>query len=313
MIGTILTITAPVFTLILAGYLAVRLKAFPKEGVRFVMLYAQNFAVPLILFNALRQIDFANSFRFEILASYFLPMFLIFLLGFYTGRKFGKSPTAATVWGFNAFFANSVLLGLPIALRAYGAESLWVNYVILAVHSPIGYLIGALSMEFAKPRAPRLWHTLRNALFELCKNPLIIGILAGLIVNLFKIKLPHFLNDAISMQAGAALPAALFALGGVLTSFKLKGAIAPIISISALRLFLAPALVFITGHSIFQLEPAILSSVTLIATMPTGTNGFIFASLYKTQQEIAASIVFLSTIISIFTISLWLVILERLL
>ncbi len=310
MTSAILNIIAPVFVIILAGYLAVRLRLFPKEGVRYVMVYAQSFAVPLLLFNALVTIDFSKSFRLDILTSYFLPMLIVFSIGFWIGRRFGKNNVSSTVLGFNAFFANSVLLGLPIAERAFGTESLWVNYVIVSMHSPFGYLTGALAMEFAKPNAPKLLKTLSNAFFELIKNPLIIGILAGLIVNLTHITLPHFLQDAIDMQARAALPAAIFALGGVLTGFQIKGAIGPILSISIVRLFVHAGLVLFIGQYIFHLDRAILASLILIATMPTGTNGFIFASIYKTEEQNSASIVFFTTLVAVLTIPLWLTILE---
>lgn len=311
MILTVFIVIAPVFVIIFVGYMAVRFRVFPKEGVGYVMKFAHNFAVPMLLFNAISHIDFRAYFRLDILAAYFVPMLIVFFMGFWIGRIFGRSAVSSTVLGFNAFFANSVLLGLAISERAYGVESLATNYVIMAVHSPLAYMLGAFAMEFSKPRPPRLRETFFNALSELAKNPLIIGIMAGLLVNFLRIPLPRFILDASEMLARAAIPVALFALGGTLTSFKVRGWIAPILSISVVRLFVHAGLVLLVGGLILRLENDVLRSVALIATMPTGTNGYIFASLYKAEEETAASIVFLTTLISMLTIPMWLLLLAQ--
>ncbi len=312
MIGIIFNIIAPVAIVILFGYIGVKLNFFPKEGVPYVTKFVHSFSVPLLLFNAVRQIDFAESYDPKILAGYFLPLLIVFGIGIFSARRFGKGPQASVVLGFCAIFANSVYIGLPVSERAFGVDSLMINFVILSVHAPFCYVLGAISIQLARPDPVKWSSTVTNIFKDLVQNPLIIGTSLGAMVNLLGIELPEVLDDSIHMLAQAALPVALFSLGGVLTGLKIKGEVLQIASIVALRMALHPALVLITTLYIFRLEIFIVQSMVLIAAIPTGTNGFIFAALYKREEEMAASIVFVATLLSLFTLPIWLVIINQL-
>lgn len=312
MISTVFEVIAPVALIVLAGFFAVKLKFFPQEGVKFVMNFAQNFAVPLLLFNAVREVDFQNNFNPSIWFAYFIPALVIFISGVALARLMHRDPQSSVVLGFNALFANSLLLGLPLSERAFGADSLINNYMILAVHSPFGYITGAIAMEFAKPKGANWRQTFQNIGNELATNPLLIGILLGFIVNLMNIHLPKFLDDAISMQSRAALPVALFGLGGVLTRLHLRGAMLPVVSITSLRMIAHPILVLLCALFVFKLPIDAVKTLVLTAAMPTGVNGFIFASIYQREEETAASIVFFGTLISLLTVPIWLILLNSL-
>ena len=312
MIGAIFNIIAPVAIVILFGYLAVKLKFFPKEGVPYITKFVHSFSVPLLLFNAVRQIDFAEQYDPKILAGYFLPLLLVFAIGIFSARKFGKGPQASVVLAFCAIFANSVYIGLPVSERAFGADSLMTNFIILSVHAPFCYVLGAISIQIARPEAIKWSSIARNIGADLVRNPLIIGTFLGATVNLLGVEFPVVLDDAITMLARAALPVALFGLGGVLTGLKVKGEVLPIATIVTLRMALHPTLVLLFTLYVFQLDLNIVKSMVLIAAIPTGTNGFIFAALYKREEELAASIVFVATLLSLFTLPIWLLIINQL-
>lgn len=70
-----------------------------------------------------------------------------------------------------------------------------------------------------------------------------------------------------------------------------------------------PLVAYLIGHFVFDLPPALLNPIVVLAAMPPGMNVYIFAEMYNRAQGIAASSVLLSTVLSIVTISIWLVIL----
>jgi malonate transporter len=81
-------------------------------------------------------------------------------------------------------FANSVLLGLPITERAYGADALAANFAIVSVHAPFCYLVGITTMEIVKSGGVRGLATLRLVVRAMFRNALMIGVGLGFIVNL---------------------------------------------------------------------------------------------------------------------------------
>ena len=83
-------------------------------------------------------------------------------------------------------FANSVLLGLPITERAYGADALAANFAIISIHAAYCYLLGITTMEIVKSRGAGGLATVRLVLGAIFRNALMIGIALGFIVNLFR-------------------------------------------------------------------------------------------------------------------------------
>jgi hypothetical protein len=140
------------------------------------------------------------------------------------------------------------------------------------------------------------------------QNALIIGIALGFVVNFSDINLPIALTDALDMVVRAALPAALFGMGGVLFKYRPDGDLRTIGYVCGISLLLHPVIVWFLG-SYYDLSSSACRSAVITAAMPTGVNGYVFANMYGRARRVAASSVLLGTALSIFTISLWLLIL----
>ena len=140
------------------------------------------------------------------------------------------------------------------------------------------------------------------------QNALIIGIALGFVVNFSDINLPSALTDALDMVVRAALPAALFGMGGVLFKYRPDGDLRTIGYVCGISLLLHPVIVWFLG-SYHDLSSSAFRSAVITAAMPTGVNGYVFANMYGRARRVAASSVLLGTALSIFTISLWLLIL----
>ena len=201
--------------------------------------------------------------------------------------------------GFGALFSNSVLLGLPIMERAYGAESLAPTFAIISIHAPFCYLVGITAMEFARADGRGLADTVRAVASAMFRNALMIGLMLGFIVNLGGIPLPGPVRDGLDMMADAALPAALFGLGGVLTRYAIRASLAEAGMIAALSLVLHPAIALLLSAFAFGLGEGFVRSAVVTAAMAPGVNTYVFASLYARGQAQAASAILLATGLSV--------------
>ena len=96
MLGEILNIVAPVFLVVGAGYLAVRIGLFGKEPIDHLMKFAITFAIPCLLFRATSTIDLAAAFDWRILLAYYGAAFAGFILTYFAARKvFRRRPGEA--------------------------------------------------------------------------------------------------------------------------------------------------------------------------------------------------------------------------
>ncbi len=306
---TLLDVILPVFLVIGFGYVAVWRGFFPVSGVDGVLRFAQSFAVPCLLFQAIAHLDLGSAIDAGLLVSFYAGAGICFALGTFGARLFFKRDWEDCVAiGFCCLFSNSVLLGLPISERAYGTDALTGNYMIIAFHSPFCYGLGITVMEFVRNRGQSglgLARAVSRAMFQ---NPLVIGIVAGFVVNLSGLMIPSVVEDALSLIVRAALPAALFALGGVLIQYRPEGDMKAITMVCVIALLVHPALVWLFGSAL-AVPPELFRAGVLTAAMAPGFNAYIFANMYGRSRRVAASSVLIATGSSILSVWVWLTVL----
>jgi hypothetical protein len=305
----IIEVIMPVFLVVGFGYTAVWRGLFSSAGVDGLMSFTQNFAIPCLLFQAISTLDLSQGFDPWMMFSFYTGAASGFVTGLFGARYlFGRDWEDCVAIGFCCLFSNSLMIGLAITERAYGTDALTHNYALVALHSPFCYGLGITVMEVVRNRGKsptQLSITVLRAMFQ---NALIIGIALGFVVNFSDINLPIALTDALDMVVRAALPAALFGMGGVLFKYRPDGDLRTIGYVCGISLLLHPVIVWFLG-SYYDLSSSACRSAVITAAMPTGVNGYVFANMYGRARRVAASSVLLGTALSIFTISLWLLIL----
>ena len=305
MLSIFLTIL-PVFLILGAGYFAARTGYLGVEVSEALNIFTIKFAIPILLFNALYNLDFRQAFHFSMLTGFFVGGFASFAVGIILARTIWKRrPGEAVAVGFSALFSNTVLIGIPITERAYGAGVMAPVFGIVALHATIMYTLGMVTMELARRDGRPLGETLLRAVKSLASNALMIGTLLGALFNLANIDIPEPVTSALKMVATAGIPAALVGLGITLTHYKLKANIGEALMVSVLKLFLQPFIALIITHYIFDLQVELVRAAVVLGATPPGINVYIFATLYKRAESLAASAIIIAAILSVFTISFW--------
>jgi len=82
----ILITVLPVFILIGAGYAAMWARLMTEPAVDALAKFAQQFAIPCLLFSAVANLDLHAHFNAPVFASYYIPAAIIFTLGCLMGR-----------------------------------------------------------------------------------------------------------------------------------------------------------------------------------------------------------------------------------
>lgn len=307
MILVLLDVVIPVFLVIGAGYLATRSGQFKSSAVDGLNVFTQKFAIPCLLFQATMTLDLAAVIKWDLLISFYAGATICFVLGTLGSRYvFGRSPGEAVAIGFGALFSNSVLLGLPITEQAYGADALGPNFAIVALHAPYCYILGISTMEALRADGQTLWGTAQTVIRMVARNALMIGIALGFLANFTGFRPPELINDALDLMVRAALPAALFGLGGVLTRYTISDKIPQVAMIATLSLFVHPAITFGLGTMVFDLPLGMTRSAVLTAAMAPGVNAYIFATMYNRGTDVNSSVVLFCTMASVLSVPIWL-------
>ncbi|MBU1334527.1 MAG: AEC family transporter [Alphaproteobacteria bacterium] len=306
----ILTVIAPVFALMALGYGAVRFRLYPAEGIKSLIAFVNNFATPCLLFYSLVTSDFSAAFNPAILGPFYLGALICFAIGIVIALKlFGNTPGEAVSVGFSGTFTNTVLIGLPIMQRAYGADALPVTLSIIGVHGAILLTVGMVTMELMRRDGASLGKTLVVAVRRVASNPLIWGIAAGMIGYFSGLQLIEPAEAFLVMMSSAVVPAALFGIGGALNEFKLSDNWKQALVASAIKLIVHPAIAYVLMIWVLRVPMDIARYGILLSAMPAGVNVYVFATYYNRSVSVAANTILIATIASAVTISGWLYIL----
>ncbi len=307
----VIEVILPVFVVVAAGYgasYAGVIKAVDNDGLsRFVF----NIALPVLLFDSLAKVTLPEQFNWQFLVSYYLVVLIIYGLAVWLGKRwFGASAQEQGVLGIGASYSNLVLIGLPIVSAGLGDEALLPLFLLVSIHSAVLFFLSTVMVERGERHGRSLQQIALQTGKSLARNPIIIGLVSGLLVNLLAIPIPGPLDDAVSLLSRAALPCSLFVLGASLTTYKIAGHLSEAWLIIGLKMVLQPLLVWILVFRVFEIDPLWGTVAVMAAGMPVGINAYMFAQKYQTGIAVLSTAVLLSTIFAIFSQSFWLLLLN---
>lgn len=310
----IILIILPVFLLVGTGFACARLGYLDAGLSDALNAYAVKLAVPVLLFSAMLRLDLSAAYHPPMLIAFYAGAFVCFAVAIVLARTVWQRRAGESVAvGFAAMFSNTLLLGLPIMQRAYGEESLAPVFGIISLHAPVLYIVGIVTMELSRRDGRPLGETLAAAMRSLLTNALMIGIAAGLCLNLVGVDLPEPVSAAVAMIATSAIPVSLVGIGAALTRYQLKAELAESLMVAVLALILHPALVLVLTQYVLGLPADHVRAAVVLAAMPPGMNIYIFAVMYDRAVALSASAMIVATCASVITIVLWLALLRHLL
>ena len=301
----ILDIILPVFGLVVLGFGAAKAKWFDEGAIRGLSLFVFNFAIPVMLFRTLAQVELPASIEWGFLLSYFLGAFIVFGLGMASaGLLFGRPLEAQGAAGLAAGYSNTVLLGIPLILTAFGDAAALPVFLLVAFHSLLLLPAGTAVIEAGRGRGEGLRRLPMVTAVGMAKNPIVVGLALGLVFNLLDISIPGPIDTIAETLGQAALPCATFAMGASLALYRIAGSLAESAVLIGLKIFVHPLLVWLLATQIFDVTPLSASVAVVMAALPTGVNAYLFAHRYGVGLAQAATAVLVSTGITIGTLSL---------
>jgi predicted permease len=202
-----------------------------------------------------------------------------------------------------AGFSNTVLLGIPIIITAFGPEASLPIFLIIAFHGPTLMPLTTALIQMGKGTEVSLVGQIRSVAVELFRNPIIMGLLLGLLANLTHLTLPAAADRFLELLGTAAVPCALFAMGASMASYPLMGDVPPALCLVLVKLVVHPLVVWILAVPVFGLEGLWVAVAVTMAAMPSGINVYLFGARYDAAPGVAARTVLLSTLFSVGTLS----------
>ena len=303
---------AIVFALVALGYAIAWARLLRDGGGEALGDFVIGVAIPVLLFRTLATADFAGASPAKLWIVYFTAIGVTWAVASLTVRRvFSRDQRSSVVAGLASSFSNLVLLGIPLILAVFGQVGFEVLSLLLAVHLPVMMAMSVVLFEIAErrdgvatgamePRAVFL-RFLRN----MAKNPIVIGILAGLLWRLSPVALPALMDEVIGRIAGLAGTLALISLGMSLHRFGIARNLMQGMTTSLLKVALMPTVAVVMAL-LLDLPPNVAHVVIVCAAMPTGVNPYLIANRFGTGEALASNTMVIATALSPLTLLFWL-------
>lgn len=301
-IQAILMALGPVFFVMALGYGAGRLRIVDNHQVAGLNTLVMSFALPASIFVAT-----ASAPRSEMLAQgpLFAVLSVVMLAVYFAWYLLAPASRAdASLQALTVAFPNFAGVGLPIASAVLGPAGLVPVAVGLAAGSllvsPLTLILVEMSGERQATEAPavRILRALRRALTK----PVVLAPALGIVLSLSEIGVGAVAKASMELIGSAAAGVALFLTGLVLSaqSFRMDWKIA---GATALADIVRPAL---TAAIVLTLPiPADVAKVAiLLAAIPSGFFGILFAVDYRLDSTATGSMVIASSLLSIGTMAI---------
>lgn len=298
----------PVIGLIAVGFFAVRRGVFESSQTELLNKYVFVIAAPALLFRNTALTEIPDVIPWGLWLSYYGSMLTCMALGF--GVSYLLSPTRnlaeRTIIGFGSAFSNTVMLGIPVILTAFGEVAGTPLFLILAFHGLIIFSLTTILLEITTQRASGLKETFPAVVKSLSGQQVVVALAAGVVWSLTGLGLAAPIDRFLDVLGTSAIPVALVGIGGTLATVEVRRSVGVAAYISAIKLIVHPAIAYGLAAWVFDLPGLWVAVVTVLAAMPTGVFASVFASRYQAAPGAASSAIMVATLGSAITVALWL-------
>ena len=311
---------APILLLAVAGYI-IKLSGLFDDGF-FKKCNTLVFKVflPILLFKNVYDINSIGEINFSALGYCVIVIFILCLIGNISARVFADKREQRGVINQCAFRSNYAIIGIPLAESLGSAQAVAFAGVLSAVSIPVFNVLAVIILSHYSHKDSE--NSIKDTLKSAAKNPLIRGVVLGIIVLavrqfipvnetgelVFSVKnnLP-FIYSAVSNLARAASPLALVVLGARFDFSAVKTLIKPISAAVVLRLVVAPAVG--VGTAILLAKGGIMSFtateypalISLFGT-PVAVSSAVMVGEIGGDEQLAGQLVVWTSLLSVFSI-----------
>ncbi|WP_105623110.1 AEC family transporter [Cronobacter malonaticus] len=303
---------APIFVIMLLGFMAGKTKMVDNQNVALLNIFVMDFALPAALFSATVQTPWAGIVaQMPLIVVLVLAMWVTYAaIYFLAVGPFKKSPQDAAVLTLTVALPNYAALGLPILGSVLGegpSTSLSVAVSIACgsvLMTPFCLLI--LEREKARASGENSGSTLAMLpvlMWRSVKKPIVWGPLLGVVLSAIGITMPELVLAAIKSLGLAATAAALFLTGVILSARKLK-INSMVITATITKLLIQPFIAWGIVLALGLTGPVAITAILMIA-LAAGFFGVVFGNRFGVQSPDAEAVLLLSSVLSILSLPLF--------
>jgi malonate transporter and related proteins len=302
---SILTVILPVFGIMLAGTLAGRFNLLGEASSEALNRFVYYVALPALFFVSLARVPVSEVFNGPFLAAFGGGLLGTFGITLLIGTFIFPNRLAALgLHGLCAVFSNTGYLGIPLLLIIFGEFGTLPGIISTVIMGTVVMGLGIVLIETDLSQGRGPLKILASVAVGVGKSPLILSAGAGLLFSAIGLPMPVPLATFGDILGAAASPTALFAIGLFLSGQSMTAGFGEIGWLVVLKLIVQPAITWWLAFNVMSMDPMWAAAAVVQAALPTGALVFVLAHQYGIFEQRATATIMVSTVVSVFTLSL---------
>lgn len=306
-----INVTMPIFLVMVIGYILKQIGMLNDNFVTVANKFNFKVTLPFMLFKDIAGVDIKAVFDIKYVLFCAIVSTICFWVVWGTAKLLVRDKTIRGAFVQSSFRGSAAVMGLAFIQNIYGSSAMGPLMIVSAV--PLYNIFSVIVLTFEANDSTNIDKKakIRQAGINICKNPIILSILAGLIVGLLGIQFPTLVNKTISNVAQMATPLALITIGAGFEGRKALAKIAPTMVASTIKLVLQP-LVFLPVAAWMGFSGEKMIAILIMLASPTTPSCYIMAKSMNNDEVLTASVIVTTTLMAAFTLTGWIFLLKTL-
>ena len=301
----------PIFLVMVIGYILKQIGMLNDNFVTVANKFNFKVTLPFMLFKDIAGVDIKAVFDIKYVLFCAIVSTICFWVVWGTAKLLVRHKTFRGAFVQSSFRGSAAVMGLAFIQNIYGSSAMGPLMIVSAVPLYNIFSVIVLTFEANDSTGIDKKAKIRQAGINICKNPIILSILAGLIVGLLGIQFPTLVNKTISNVAQMATPLALITIGAGFEGRKALAKIAPTMVASTIKLVLQP-LVFLPVAAWMGFSGEKMIAILIMLASPTTPSCYIMAKSMNNDEVLTASVIVTTTLMAAFTLTGWIFLLKTL-
>ncbi len=292
------------FILMLAGFIAAKLKIIHKDNASFLSAFILKFTFPLLLITTIPHLPFHTDTLKNVLYAFIISygsLFLLGISGILSSRFFRFSIDDKKIFILHSVFGNIVFIGFPFISSLFpSGEGLLYAAVFQIASDSLLWTAGISLLQKNKHSG------IKQYLYKLF-NINTFAFLAALLMWMSQKSIPPNIEKPFAGLGSTTLVLSLIYIGYILSQVSIDQTIrkACIYVFTFNKLILIPVIVLLFLHFVFpSLPKSLVTAMVLQTGMPAMTIVAILAKDYLDSDMLASENILVSTIFSIISLPL---------
>ena len=306
-----INVTMPIFLVMVIGYILKQIGMLNDNFVTVANKFNFKVTLPFMLFKDIAGVDIKAVFDIKYVLFCAIVSTICFWVVWGTAKLLVRDKTIRGAFVQSSFRGSAAVMGLAFIQNIYGSSAMGPLMIVSAVPLYNIFSVIVLTFEANDSTGIDKKAKIRQAGINICKNPIILSILAGLIVGLLGIQFPTLVNKTVSNVAQMATPLALITIGAGFEGRKALAKIAPTMAASMIKLVLQP-LVFLPVAAWMGFSGEKMIAILVMLASPTTPSCYIMAKSMNNDEVLTASVIVTTTLMAAFTLTGWIFLLKTL-